>query len=263
MTKRERIQFLLIWLALGLLPLFLRPLWEPDEGRYAEIPREMLATGDWLTPHLNGVLYFEKPPLQYWLSAIGMRLFGPSAWAARLPLALASALAMWAAWRMARRLGAVVPIWASFIAAGSLLGFICGQILTLDALFTAFLVATVACAVEAVDARRRRQPAFMWTLLAFTCVALAFLTKGLAAPVLIGGIFFGALALNWRDRGLRQPILRTFFDPGGWALFLAITAPWFILVDQANPGHARFFFIPEPFARYPPPVRCRRDPAEL
>ena len=84
MTRRERTYLLVLWFFLGLLPLLVRPLWEPDEGRYAEIPREMLATGDWLTPRLNGVLYFEKPPLQYWLSAISMKLFGLNGAAARL-----------------------------------------------------------------------------------------------------------------------------------------------------------------------------------
>ncbi len=64
MTRKERWQLLSFWFFLGLLPLFMRPLWEPDEARYAEIPREMLALGDWLTPRLNYVLYFEKPPLQ-------------------------------------------------------------------------------------------------------------------------------------------------------------------------------------------------------
>ena len=59
MTGRERRQLLCVWFFLGLLPLFMRPLWEPDEARYAEIPREMLALGDWLTPRLNHVLYFE------------------------------------------------------------------------------------------------------------------------------------------------------------------------------------------------------------
>ncbi|MDE3245463.1 MAG: glycosyltransferase family 39 protein, partial [Acidobacteriota bacterium] len=112
MTRRDRTTYLLLWAILGLLPLFMRPLWEPDEGRYAEIPREMLASGDWLTPRLNGVLYFEKPPLQYWLSAISMKLFGLNAAAARLPLALASLILFWCAWRLARRLGARGPIWA-------------------------------------------------------------------------------------------------------------------------------------------------------
>ena len=94
MTRRERTYLLVLWFFLGLLPLLVRPLWEPDEGRYAEIPREMLATGDWLTPRLNGVLYFEKPPLQYWLSALSMKLFGLNGAAARLPLALANGAAV-------------------------------------------------------------------------------------------------------------------------------------------------------------------------
>ena len=108
MTRRERTSLLLLWFFLGFLPLLVRPLWEPDEGRYAEIPREMLATGDWLTPRLNGVLYFEKPALQYWLSALSMKLFGVNGAAARLPLALASGLMIWAAWRLAKRLGAQI-----------------------------------------------------------------------------------------------------------------------------------------------------------
>src|SRR5262249_21731223 len=63
-------------------------LWSPDEGRYAEIPREMVASGDWVTPRLDGVKYFEKPPLVYWLEAAAIRLFGVHEWALRLWLAL-------------------------------------------------------------------------------------------------------------------------------------------------------------------------------
>ena len=64
------------------------PLSNPDEGRYAEIPREMLASGDWVTPRLNGVNYFEKPPLVYWLIAGSQRVFGHNEWAARAVPAL-------------------------------------------------------------------------------------------------------------------------------------------------------------------------------
>ncbi|MBI4913419.1 MAG: glycosyltransferase family 39 protein [Acidobacteria bacterium] len=250
MDRRTRRTLLALWFFLGLLPLFLRPLWEPDEARYAEIPREMLAAGDWLTPRLNGLLYFEKPPLQYWLSAISMKLFGVHAWAARLPLALASGLMLWAAWRLARRLGARDPRWASFMAATALLGFVVGQILTLDALFSAFLVAGLAAFVEAVAARREGSPATGWTLAAYACFAGALLTKGLAELILTGGMFVLSLPFAWRDAPLRRALLRTALDPAGWALYLALSVPWFILVERANPGHAQFFFIHEHFTRF-------------
>jgi 4-amino-4-deoxy-L-arabinose transferase-like glycosyltransferase len=250
MTRRERTTLLLLWFFLGLLPLFVRPLWEPDEGRYAEIPREMLATGNWLTPHLNGVLYFEKPPLQYWLSAISMKFFGLTGAAARLPLALATGLTIWAAWRLAKRLGAREPLWAPFMAATGLLAFLVGQLLTLDALFSAFLVAGLAAFVEAVVSRRQGKVATGWTLLSFFLMACAMLTKGLAERVLVGGIQVFSLAYCWKDADLRRAVIRTALDPLGWLLYLVLVVPWFWAVDQANPGHAQFFFIHEHFTRF-------------
>ncbi len=250
MTRRERTKLLLLWFCLGLMPLLVRPLWEPDEGRYAEIPREMLATGDWLTPRLNGVLYFEKPPLQYWLSALSMKLFGLNGAAARLPLALASGLMIWAAWRLAKRLGAREPLWAPFMAATGLLAFLVGQLLTLDALFSAFLVAAIAAFVEAVVRRREGSPSEGWTLLTFVLLAGAMLTKGLAAVILTGGILVFSLAFAWGDAALRKAVLRTALDPLGWLLYLVLVVPWFWAVNRANPGHAQFFFIHEHFTRF-------------
>lgn len=258
MNRKERWQFFLTWLCLGLLPLFLRPLWEPDEARYAEIPREMLALGDWLTPRLNFVLYFEKPPLQYWLSALSMKAFGHNAIAARLPLALATLVSMGAAYLLARRLGARRPMWAAFMVATTILGFISAQVLTLDALFSAFLVASVVIAAEAVTARYEGRGALGWTLGAFGAAALALLTKGLAAPVLLGGVMLASLAFTWRDSRLRNILLRVLFDPFGWLLFLAISVPWFWFVEKANPGHAQFFFIHEHFARFTSDVHARQ-----
>ena len=250
MPRRDRATLLWLWFCLGLLPLFLRPLWEPDEARYAEIPREMLAAGDWLTPKLNGLLYFEKPPLQYWLSAAALKLFGLQAWAARLPLALAAGLMLWATWRLARRLGAREPRWAPFMAVTALLPFVVGQLLTLDALFSALLVAGLAAFLEAVAARSAERDARGWTLLAFGLFACALLTKGLAQLILVGGGLVLSLPFGWRDRKLRRAILRTAFDPLGWILYLVLAAPWFVLVERANPGHARFFFIHEHFTRF-------------
>jgi 4-amino-4-deoxy-L-arabinose transferase-like glycosyltransferase len=257
MTRTERLRLLGLWLCLGLLPLFLRPLWEPDEARYAEIPREMLALGDWLTPRLDYVRYFEKPPFQYWLSAASMRVFGLHPFAARLPLALATLISLWCAWRLARRLGARQPLWAAFMAATAVLAYVCGQILTLDALFAAFHLLAFTCAVEAVAERYAGRGGRRWTLAAFASLALAMLTKGLAAPVLVGTGLLLSLPWAWREARLRSALLRTLFDPWGWLLFAALAAPWFVLVDRANPGHAQFFFLHEHFARFTSHVHSR------
>ncbi|MBS1766060.1 MAG: glycosyltransferase family 39 protein [Acidobacteria bacterium] len=250
MTRREKLTYLFLWVALGLLPLFLRPLWEPDEARYAEIPREMLASHDWLTPHLNGVLYFEKPPLQYWMTAVSFKLFGLHDWAARLPLAVAAAILLWCAWRLAKRLGARGPIWAAVMSGTTILGFIVGQILTLDALFSALVVLTFVGAVEAVAAQMAGASPRKWLLLEFAALALAFLAKGLAAVVLPGGALIFSLFFAKGRPALRRAILRALFDPMGWILATAIAAPWFVLVNRANPGHASFFFLHEHFARF-------------
>lgn len=250
MTRTERWQYLGIWFFLGFVPLMMRSLWQPDEARYAEIPREMLVSGDWLTPHLNYVLYFEKPPFQYWLSAISMKVLGVNAAAARLPLALATGISLWCAWRLARRLGAEKPMAAVFMAATALLAYAFGQILSLDALFSAFLVLALTAGIEAVVARYQERPALGWTLLAFGAIGLALLTKGLAAPVLVGGIFICTLPWAWQNFRLRRALLRTFFHPLGWLLLLVISVPWFVAVNRANPGHAQFFFIHEHFKRF-------------
>ena len=179
-----------------------------------------------------------------------MKLFGLNGAAARLPLALASGLMIWAAWRLAKRLGARDARWAPFMAATGLLAFLVGQLLTLDALFSAFLVAALAAFVEAVARRREGQGALGWTLLAFLFMAGAMLTKGLAQAILMGGILVFSLPFAWKDAALRRAVLRTGFDPLGWLLYLVLVAPWFWFVDRANPGHAQYFFIHEHFTRF-------------
>src|SRR5512136_1785696 len=80
------------------------PLYEPDEGRYAEIPREMLERGDFLTPFLNYVKYFEKPPLHYWLNALSFTIFGRNEFAARFPGALMGLLTIILTYYVGRKL---------------------------------------------------------------------------------------------------------------------------------------------------------------
>ncbi|MCL1893326.1 MAG: glycosyltransferase family 39 protein [Holophagaceae bacterium] len=253
MSKKERIKFILIWLFIGVLPLLIRPLWQPDEGRYAEIPREMLFRSDWLTPYLNGVLYFEKPPFQYWLSAISMKLFGESAFVVRLPLAIATLLTMYAVWRLSKRLGSPWPLWASFAVVSCLLMYSCGQILTLDALFSALSIFSLAAVVEAVSLRyyeSSKKQITGWTLVAFISAGCALLTKGPAVVVLVGGSLFFSIFFAWKDVRLRSAFFRTIFSPYGLAVFAIITVPWFVMVNMANPGHAHFFFYTEHIERF-------------
>src|SRR5690349_7080622 len=117
-----------------------RPLANPDEGRYAEISREMAATGDWVTPRLNGIKYFEKPPMQYWAGAAAMSTFGVTEWTARLWPALTGVLGVALAWFAGHVLfGARAGMFAGVVLASSVMYVATGHLNTLDMGLTFFL----------------------------------------------------------------------------------------------------------------------------
>lgn len=226
--------------------LDMRSLFIPDEGRYAEIPREMVATGDWVTPRLNDLKYFEKPPLQYWMTAASFAVFGESEWAARLPAALLGFLAMVMTGLTARRLWSPQAGLLAACVLGSNWGFyLSGQYLTLDMTLSA-LLGMALCGFllaqrdDAAAGTRRN-----WMLFAWAACALAVLAKGLIGVVLpaLTLVVYTVAARDWRIW------LRLYLLPG-IALFLLITAPWFLLVQQRNPEFFHFFFIYEHFQRY-------------
>ena len=234
--------FTLIWF----LTLGTRSLIHPDEGRYAALALEMARSGDWVTPRLNGLLYFEKPALQYWIGALGFLVFGVSEFAARLWPGVAGFLTVLAvAWTATRLWDAESGLRAGAITAS--MTWIVGNshFLTLDAGLTLFLTLTL-CAVlvaELSEPDTLAQRRWMW--LAWAAMAGAVLSKGLVGLVIPGCALL--LASLWsRDFSLWQ---RLQWRTGG-ALFLAIAAPWFVLVSLRNPGFAEFFFIHEHFARY-------------
>lgn len=245
---------------LALLALFVgvdnmqRPLAHPDEGRYSEISREMAASGDWVTPRLNGIKYFEKPPLQYWASAAAFRLFGESPFTARIYTALAGLLALAAVGFTARRLagtGAALLALGVLLSSPYFLGM--GGVVTLDMGLTAWATVAVCAfllAAAGPPGERRR-----WMLLAWAGMALAVLSKGLVGIVFpAAAIFLHCLAhRDWRL------IARLEWARGG-ALFLAITVPWFVLVSAANPEFPRFFFVHEHFERFLTKSHRREEP---
>src|SRR5580658_11087807 len=138
MLNREYSRSLLavLWLGLALLwflPLDWPHLFDPDEGRYAEIPREMVASGDWVTPRLDAIKYFEKPALQYWTTAVAYELFGEHAWTVRLWPALTGFLGLMLTWGLARRIfDERAGLLAVMVQASALLYIRMARISTLD-----------------------------------------------------------------------------------------------------------------------------------
>ena len=230
------------------------PLIEPDEGRYAEIPREMLERGDFVTPFLNYVKYFEKPPLHYWLNAAAMSLFGRNEFAARCSGALMGLLTVLLVYHVGRKLfGRRSGLLAALIL-GTCTGFLLQARLNItDMTLTCTLSA--ALAFFAVAAREgERQKAFYYHV-SYACAGLAVLAKGLIGIVFPGAIVFLYLLLAKRWRLLKEMRLLT-----GIPLFFAVAAPWFVLVSVRNPEFARFFFIHEHFERFTSTVHGRYQP---
>ena len=217
---------------------------EPDEGRYSEIPREMLEKGDFLTPTLNYVNYFEKPPLHYWLNAFFFKLFGLNEFAARFAGALAGVLCVLLVYHTGRKLfGRREGLLSAFVL-GSSTGFLAQSRINLtDMTLTFWLSAALCCFIIASADHEQNKKRYYYLFFLFS--ALAVLTKGLIGLLFPAGIIFIYLAATRRWRLLKEMQL-----PGGIALFLITAAPWFVLVSLHNPEFAGFFFIHEHFERY-------------
>ena len=234
-----------------------RPLANPDEGRYSEISREMVATGDWITPRLDGIKYFEKPALQYWATAVSFEVFGANEPAARLYVWLAGfatlAIVGFAAFRLA---GPVVAEASVLALVASPYFMALGGIVTLDMGLTLWTTATFFALLLAEAARERPREQRNWMLASWASMALAVLSKGLVGIVFAGAAVFFAMVLS-RDLS----ILKRMRWGWGLAIFLVIAVPWFVLVSRANPEFAHFFFIHEHFERFLTHEHRRVQPA--
>jgi 4-amino-4-deoxy-L-arabinose transferase-like glycosyltransferase len=230
------------------LPGLGRPaLWEPDEGRYAEIAREMVVSGDYVTPRDDWQRYFEKPPLVYWAEAASIRVFGVNEFAVRLPAALFSIGEVVVTAAIAEAiLGAEAAFLAALVLALSPLFFGFARFATLDPALAFFLTAALgafyaAARAPAFDSRSGR----LWMLTSAAMLALGALTKGPVALFLGGAIALLWLIVDGRAREIaRMPLV--------WCaiVFLVIAAPWFVLVELRNPGFLHFFVVHEHLARF-------------
>jgi 4-amino-4-deoxy-L-arabinose transferase-like glycosyltransferase len=236
-----------LWLAV--LPA--RPLFNPDEGRYAEVPREMLASGDWVIPHLNGLAYVEKPPLQYWVTAASLRVFGLNAFAARLMTALSALGAIAAVAVVAQRFWGSGAAWRSAAILASLALYpVLGQLLTLDMTLTFFMTLGLAGFLLA----QRPGSGSVPMLVAWAATAAGVLTKGLVAALIPAAVLV-LYTLATRDRG----VWRRLAWSTGLPLFLVLAVPWYWLAARREPDFLAFFFVHEHFQRYLTPIADRAE----
>src|SRR6185312_11221738 len=244
--RRALIALVLVFVALLFAELPGSWLIEPDEARYAEVPREMLARHDFVTPYLNDAHYFEKPPLLYWVNAASMKVFGLDAYAARLPTRLA---AVGTAVMLAIELDSpALPgwgLWAALILLSAPLSFVLGRYNLTDGVLTCAMTGAFLALRRFVMARERGASARGALAALGACVALAVLAKGL-----IGIVFPGLVLIAWAAAtGRWRRIGEALWSPAP-VVFAAVAVPWFVLVERASPGFASIFFIREHFARF-------------
>lgn len=243
------------WYDIGWLTLFIgiffslfagiRPLSVPDEARYCEIPREMLVSADYVTPHLNTIKYFEKPVLFYWLQAGAMHCWGLSEWVIRLPTLLLGLLGCLITYATARFLFDRRSGWfASLILATSVLYFAMAHTITLDMTLCIWITACLSAFIVAIEMplgfKRRLLLGAMYAF-----AALAMLTKGLVGILLPALIVIAWLCLCQQWQRLRHIQLIS-----GIGIFLGIALPWHYWVQQANPEFFHFYFVEQQFLRY-------------
>jgi 4-amino-4-deoxy-L-arabinose transferase-like glycosyltransferase len=232
-----------LWLA---ATLWVRPLALPDEGRYGGVAWEMLRSGNWLVPTLDGLPYFHKPPLFYWITAAAMSVFGTTEWAARVAPLFGGVAACAALYGFAARwAGVQVARTALMVLATQPLFFVGAQYANLDMLGAGCIAVTIVASAHAVLEAARGRPSRRAVALAWAFAAFGLLAKGL-----IGIVLPGMVVVAWL-LALRQPrlLLALLWWPAV-VLFFAIAAPWFVAMQLQFAPFADYFFIVQHFKRF-------------
>ncbi len=240
---------LLCWLAIGAAwfsSLSFRDLAGTDEGRYSEIAREMAQSGDFVTPRLNDLKYFEKPALQYWATAAAFKAFGESEFVARLWPGLCGFLAALMVWYTGRRLwGATAGLYAGLTTVSMVWMMGLSHVVTVD-MSVSFFLAVVLCGfLIAQDDNTSVSSCRRWMFVVWAAMAGAMLSKGLIGIVIPGAamVLYSLIYRDWKTWARMEPLW-------GPLLFIALAAPWFVIVSMRNPEFAKFFFIHEHFQRF-------------
>jgi 4-amino-4-deoxy-L-arabinose transferase len=243
--RKSSFAVIALFLLLYILPLGVRPIIIPDEARYAEIPREMIVSGDWVVPHLNGLRYFEKPALGYWINAAAISMFGENAFAIRFPSAMAVGISALMLFVLVRRFtggysGGILTATA-FLTCLEVFGV--GTFSVLDSIFSMLLTAAMVSFFFAHMADKPGKRIVLLSLFGVFC-GLAFLTKGFlafAVPVIVilpfliwEGRWKELLNLPW------VPIIAT----------IVVVLPWAVLIHHREPDFWRYFFWIEHVKRF-------------
>ncbi|WP_077034845.1 glycosyltransferase family 39 protein [Pelomonas sp. KK5] len=224
----------------------LRLLTLPDEGRYVGVAWEMLRSGDWLTPTLDGMPFFHKPPLFYWITAASLKLFGLHPWAGRAASIIGATLGAFALHAFTRRwCDAATARRATLLLAAQPLFYIGAQFANLDMLVAGCISATVLLLADAALRIEAALPARASLWGAYALAALGVLAKGL-----IGFVLPGLIVTLWLLSGGRWRTLLRLLSPVGLLLFLAIAAPWFLAMQQRFPDFLHYFFVVQHFQRF-------------
>jgi len=250
----------LLWLTavFGLLCFFVlgRAALDPkDEGRYAEIPREMVLAHDYVTPRLDGIAYFEKPPLMYWLEIASTKVLASGEFAVRTPAAAMCLFGILLTYAASRRVfGRLVALLSTAVLGTAAYYSVFSHILSLDLAVAVLISSTLFCFLLAI--REPPGPARRWFFYGlYVSSALATLTKGPIGFLLTGAVMFLWLLIcgQWKR-------LFPLYLPTGIILFLLVAAPWHILAAQRNPSWAHFYFIHENWERFTTTEHARVGP---
>jgi 4-amino-4-deoxy-L-arabinose transferase len=245
--KRHSVVIMSLFLFLYILPLGFRPLIFPDETRYAEIPREMIASGDWIVPHLNGLRYFEKPVLGYWMNAASMMLFGENAFAARFPSALAAGISAWMIFLLVKRFFGRGGMHAAGLSGVVFLTFpmvmAVGTFSVLDSMFAMFVTSAMTMFFFGyMESRPGKRTVFF--VLFGMCCGLAFLTKGF-----IGFVVPATVIVPYMIWDGRLSKFEDVFKPSIVSALL-IVLPWALIIHLREPDFWRYFVCVEHLQRF-------------
>lgn len=233
-VRRRDLALLLIVPGLLLYPCLSFHLFEPDEGRYAQIPREMLERGEWIVPTLQGEAYLDKPPLCYWLVMLSYSLFGYHDWAARLVPALAVHAGIFASYLLGRRIVRErAAFWGAMLLSVSPMYLGVGRILTLDGVLTFWVMLGSLAMLLALRSASRLNG---WWIVAAIACGLGVMTKGPVALVLQ---IPPLVAHRWLSGDATRISWRAWL--GFFAIVLAINLPWYAAVCIARPEFVRYF----------------------